>query len=157
MTLQSYHLDISFCVNTKKIATRTDAHEIEYPRTNHFQFPWSPVPNKTQRWSAVRKYIVILKGLSVWQYNTKITKFDLFNLSQTVINIAILVTRVLLLVTPPVTRVIFYFFLFFGERGWGRGGLVGWFQCLSMYFYLNQERELFYFKKSHWSRLSSQR
>lgn len=58
--------------------------------------------------------------------NTKITKFDLFNLSQTVINIAVLVTRVLLLVTPPVTRVIFYFFLFLGERGWGRGGLVGW-------------------------------
>lgn len=47
--------------------------------------------------------------------NTKITKFDLFNLSQTVINIAILVTRVLLLVTPPVTRVIFYFFIFGGE------------------------------------------
>lgn len=47
--------------------------------------------------------------------NTKITKFDLFNLSQTVINIAILVTRVLLLVTPPVTRVIFYFFIFWGE------------------------------------------
>lgn len=53
--------------------------------------------------------------------NTKITKFDLFNLSQTVINIAILVTRVLLLVTPPVTRVIFYFFIF-----WGEGGGVGW-------------------------------
>lgn len=49
--------------------------------------------------------------------NTKITKFDLFNLSQTVINIAILVTRVLLLVTPPVTRVIFYFFFIF----WGEG------------------------------------
>lgn len=51
--------------------------------------------------------------------NTKITKFDLFNLSQTVINIGILVTRVLLLVTPPVTRVIFYFFIFWGEGlGW---------------------------------------
>lgn len=90
--------------------------------------------------------------------NTKITKFDLFNLSQTVINIAILVTRVLLLVTPPVTRVIFYFFFYFLGRG--AGGGVGWWggiQCLSMYFYLNQERELFYFKKSHWSRLSSQR
>lgn len=55
--------------------------------------------------------------------NTKITKFDLFNLSQTVINIAILVTRVLLLVTPPVTRVIFYFFYFLGRGG---GGGVGW-------------------------------
>lgn len=125
MTLQSYHLDISFCVNTKKIATRTDAHEIEYPRTNHFQFPWSPVPNKTQRWSAVRKYIVILKGLSVWQYNTKITKFDLFNLSQTVINIAILVTRVLLFVTPPVTRVIFFFFFIFWGEGLGEGWVGG--------------------------------
>lgn len=56
--------------------------------------------------------------------NTKITKFDLFNLSQTVINIAILVTRVLLLVTPPVTRVIFYFFIFGGE-GVGVGNLTG--------------------------------
>lgn len=89
--------------------------------------------------------------------NTKITKFDLFNLSQTVINIAILVTRVLLLVTPPVTRVIFYFFLFFGERGWGRGGLVGWDSMLIHVLFLYQERELLYFKKSHWSRLSSQR
>lgn len=89
--------------------------------------------------------------------NTKITKFDLFNLSQTVINIAILVTRVLLLVTPPVTRVIFYFFLFFGERGWGRGGLVGCFQCLSMYFYLNQERELFILRNPTGHVLSSQR
>lgn len=67
---------------------------------------------------------MILKGFSVWQYNTKITKFDLFNLSQTVINIAILVTRVLLLVTPPVTRVIFYFFIFWGE-GLGEGWVGG--------------------------------
>lgn len=45
--------------------------------------------------------------------NTKITKFDLFNLSQTVINIAILVTRVLLLVTPPGgLPVLFSIFLF---------------------------------------------
>lgn len=57
--------------------------------------------------------------------NTKITKFDLFNLSQTVINIAILVTRVLLLVTPPVTRVIFYFFFIFGGEGLGEGWVGG--------------------------------
>lgn len=100
---------------------------------------------------------MILKGLSVWQYNTKITKFDLFNLSQTVINIAILVTRVLLLVTPPVTRVIFYFFYFWGR---GAGGGVGWWggiQCLSMYFYLNQERELFILRNPTGHVLSSQR
>lgn len=151
MTLQSYHLDISFCVNTKKIATRTDAHEIEYPRTNHFQFPWNPVPNKTQRWSAVRKYIVILKGFSVWQYNTKITKFDLFNLS----NCNKYSNPRNSCITVSYSSGYPCYFLFFYFLG--RGGGVGWFQCLSMYFYLNQERELFYFKKSHWSRLSSQR
>lgn len=59
-----------------QMPTKLSTHE-----PTNFQFPWNPVPNKTQRWSTVRKYIVILKGLSVWQYNTKITKFDLFNLS----------------------------------------------------------------------------
>lgn len=145
MTLQSYHLDISFCVNTKKLLQGqmpTKSSTTNQP----FSVPLEPSSQQNPTMVSCKEYIVILKGLSVWQYNTKITKFDLFNLSQTVINIAILVTRVLLLVTPPVTRVIFYFFLFLGERGWG-----------TMYFYLNQERELFILRNPTRHVLSSQR